>query len=122
MCYVSLNQILKNTISCPANAVLIASCNGDRQSVTDEMPRLYPVPLRVLLNTHEGYSINQLTGDSIQSILNESGETFTHFSENGVLSKILVYSVLEDNQWNRQEHMILCSVHKKLLKVQTLES
>jgi signal transduction histidine kinase/ligand-binding sensor domain-containing protein len=38
------------------------------------MVSLYPAPRSMALNTAEGYSINPLTGDSIQPILNSFGE------------------------------------------------
>ena len=74
MYYASLYKTLKSTISCLPIVVLIASCTGNKQSASDEMPRLYPAPLRIPLNTHEGYAINPLTGESIQSIKYSSGE------------------------------------------------
>ncbi len=55
--------------------LLLASCNSDRQSASDEMPPLYPAPQTVALNTEEGYIINPVTGDSIQSIVNSLGDT-----------------------------------------------
>ena len=39
------------------------------------MPPLYPAPQTVALNTQEGYSINPVTGDSIQPIINSLGDT-----------------------------------------------
>ena len=44
-------------------------------SYPDEMPPLHPAPQTDALNTEEGYIINPITGDSIQSILNTLGDT-----------------------------------------------
>lgn len=53
----------------------IVSCNSDKQSVLDEVIALHPVPQIVPLNTHGGYSINPLTGDSILPLINSPGDT-----------------------------------------------
>jgi hypothetical protein len=55
--------------------LLLASCKSDKQSTPDEMPILHQPPLVVDLNIEEGYSINPLTGDSIQPIINSLGDT-----------------------------------------------
>jgi hypothetical protein len=55
--------------------LLLASCSGDKKSTSDEMPPLYSVPQTVAYNTDEGYSINPVTGDSIQPIINSFGDT-----------------------------------------------
>jgi ligand-binding sensor domain-containing protein/serine phosphatase RsbU (regulator of sigma subunit) len=55
--------------------LLLASCYNDKQSASDEIPPLYPAPQTVALNTEEGYVINQVTGDSIQPIINSMGDT-----------------------------------------------
>lgn len=39
------------------------------------MPALYPAPQSIPLNIKEGYIFNQLTGDSIQPIINSIGDT-----------------------------------------------
>lgn len=44
------------------------------QAIEKEMP-LYTEPITVALNTTTGYSINQLTGDSIKPIINSLGDT-----------------------------------------------
>jgi len=55
--------------------LLLASCNSDKQSASDEMPSLYLAPQTVALNTEEGYIINQVTGDTIQPLINSLGDT-----------------------------------------------
>ena len=55
--------------------LLLASCNSDTQSGFDENASLHPAPLIVALNTQEGYTINPVTGDSIQPIINSLGDT-----------------------------------------------
>lgn len=55
--------------------LLISSCNSEKGSVSEEMPLLYSAPISVPLNTEEGYVLNQLTGDSIQPLINSSGDT-----------------------------------------------
>ncbi|MEN8121872.1 MAG: two-component regulator propeller domain-containing protein, partial [Bacteroidota bacterium] len=54
--------------------IFLIACNQQKTD-TDETPRLYPEPITVKLNTEEGYSINQLTGDSIEPIINSFGDT-----------------------------------------------
>ncbi|MHC4184222.1 MAG: ligand-binding sensor domain-containing protein, partial [Planctomycetota bacterium] len=63
------------TLSYLIIVMLLASCNRDKQSTSDEMPLMHPAPLTVALNTEEGYSINPLSGDSIQPIINSLGDT-----------------------------------------------
>ncbi|MCK4677653.1 MAG: SpoIIE family protein phosphatase [Bacteroidales bacterium] len=55
--------------------LLLASCNSDKQSASNEMSSLYPAPQTVALNTEEGYIINQVTGDTIQPLINSLGDT-----------------------------------------------
>jgi signal transduction histidine kinase/ligand-binding sensor domain-containing protein len=55
--------------------LLLTTCNGDKHSSGDELHPLHEAPLVVALNTEEGYSINPLTRDSIQPIINSSGDT-----------------------------------------------
>ena len=65
---------LKNTFTYLSVILLLVSCNGDKQSTTDEMPALYPAPQTLAFNTREGYLINPVTGKIIQPILNSLGE------------------------------------------------
>ena len=55
--------------------LLLASCSSDKKSASDEMPPLYSAPQMVAYNTDEGYSINPVTGDSVQPVINSSGDT-----------------------------------------------
>jgi hypothetical protein len=55
--------------------LLLASCNGNKQSELHEVASLHPAPKIIPLNTQEGYDINPLTGDSIQPIINSRGDT-----------------------------------------------
>ena len=68
-------QNLNKVLSCLIIILQLASCGSDKQSTSDEIPRLHPAPLRVALNVEEGYVINPLTGDSIQPIINSLGDT-----------------------------------------------
>ncbi len=70
--------LYKNLIKAHASLIIIlslASCKGDKQSTSDEMPPLHSAPPIVALNTQEGYNINPITGDSIQPIINSLGDT-----------------------------------------------
>ena len=70
--------LYKNLIKAHASLIIIlslASCKGDKQSTSDEMPPLHSTPPIVALNTQEGYNINPITGDSIQPIINSLGDT-----------------------------------------------
>ncbi len=55
-------------------ALLLVSCNRNKQVSEEEMPPLYPSPVPIRLNTEEGYIINRITGDSIQPLINSLGE------------------------------------------------
>jgi hypothetical protein len=66
---------LKNTFAYLSIILLLASCNREQQSASDEMVSLYPAPQTIAVNTEEGYIINPLTGDSIQPIVNSLGDT-----------------------------------------------
>ena len=68
-------NIIRNFIRILAFLLLFSSCNDKKQSVYDEMPPLYPAPQSVPLNIEEGYITNQVTGDSIQPIINSLGDT-----------------------------------------------
>jgi len=69
------SNTLRNTIGFFIAVFLVSSCSSDKQSTADEMPPLYPAPKSVPLNLEGGYIINQLTGDSIQPIINSLGDT-----------------------------------------------
>ncbi len=66
---------LKNTFTYLSIILFLASCNGEQQSVSDEMASLYPAPQTFAVNSIDGYIISPLTGDSIQSIVNSLGDT-----------------------------------------------
>jgi hypothetical protein len=54
--------------------LFLAACTGNKKS--DEKPApLYPQPQIVKLNTDQGYILNTTTGDTIQPIILESGDT-----------------------------------------------
>jgi len=55
--------------------LLLASCNSDKQSASDEMAPLYPAPPTIALNTEKGYIINPVSGDSVLPIVNSLGDT-----------------------------------------------
>jgi len=56
-------------------SLLPISCNTSKQEVDDEMPLLYPHPLTAKFNPEGGYTINPVTGDSIQPVINSYGDT-----------------------------------------------
>jgi len=66
---------LKNTFTYLSIITILVSCNGEQQSVSDEMVSLYPAPQTIAANTKEGYIISPFTGDSIQPIVNSLGDT-----------------------------------------------
>jgi ligand-binding sensor domain-containing protein/serine phosphatase RsbU (regulator of sigma subunit) len=54
--------------------LLLSACTGKKE--TDTMPApLFPQPQTVEVNTGEGYTVNPVTGESVQSIITESGDT-----------------------------------------------
>lgn len=55
--------------------LLLSSCSGNMQEATDEMPALYPAPRTLAISPRDGTRINALTGDSIQALINSSGDT-----------------------------------------------
>jgi two-component system, sensor histidine kinase ChiS len=56
-------------------SLLPVSCNTSKQEIDNEMPLLYPHPLTVKFNPIGGYTINPITGDSIQPLINSIGDT-----------------------------------------------
>ncbi|MFI5133254.1 MAG: two-component regulator propeller domain-containing protein [Chitinophagales bacterium] len=54
--------------------IFLAGCKGNTDQTKDEYRPLYPEPVTVALNTAEGYSVNQLTGDSIKPLINSLGD------------------------------------------------
>ena len=75
MLYVGLHKNLIKALSYLIIPLSVASCNSEKQSMSDEMASLHPAPKIVALNTQEGYSINPVTGDSIEPIINSLGDT-----------------------------------------------
>ena len=75
MLYSGFSKKLIKALACLITILSIDSCKSDKQSESDEIPPLYQAPLVVALNTQEGYSINSLTGDSIQPIINTWEDT-----------------------------------------------
>jgi len=55
--------------------ILLASCSSGKEETGDEMPQLYPHPLKAKFNPEGGYIINPVTGDSIQPVINSLGDT-----------------------------------------------
>jgi hypothetical protein len=53
----------------------MVSCIREKQGAIDEMAPLYPPPQVITLNTQPGYSINPITGDSIQPVINSFNDT-----------------------------------------------
>ena len=66
---------MKKILSNITIILLLASCNSDKQSASDEMAPMHPAPQTVAVNTEEGYIINPVTGDTIQPIVNSLGDT-----------------------------------------------
>lgn len=54
---------------------VILACNDTTQSNVQDLPNLYPQPNSVEANPKRGYAINQVTGDSVQPIVNSLGDT-----------------------------------------------
>ena len=75
MQYSEIYKNLKKALLSIDLLLLLASCNGDRQSSLDEIAPFHPTPQIVALNTGEGYTVNPFTGDSIQPIINSLGDT-----------------------------------------------
>ena len=65
---------MKNKLIYLIPILLLAACTGDH--TTDQTPPdLFPQPNTVSVNTGEGYALNTVTGDSIQPIINNLGDT-----------------------------------------------
>jgi len=75
MLYVGLYRNLTKTLTHLSIILLLASCNGKKQSGVDDITSLHSAPQIVALNTREGYRINPVTGDSIYPIVNSMGDT-----------------------------------------------
>jgi len=75
MLYVGFYKNLSKTFKYLSIILLIASCDGDKPGVLDEMAPLHAAPQIVALDTQEGYIINPVTGDSIQPLINLQGDT-----------------------------------------------
>jgi len=69
------NKNLSKVLAYLIIVLSIASCKGDKQSALNEMAPMHPAPQIVPLNTKEGYSINPVTGDIIQPLINSFGDT-----------------------------------------------
>jgi ligand-binding sensor domain-containing protein/serine phosphatase RsbU (regulator of sigma subunit) len=72
--YQRIKILFQILVSCGI-IVILFSCNNFRQDADDIMPGLHPPPRVVELNTDNGYVINQLSGDSIQPLVNSYGDT-----------------------------------------------
>ena len=75
MLNVSLYRKLAKTPTHITLILLIASCTGNQQSELHKVASLNPIPRVVPINCQGGYSVNPLTGDSIQPIINSMGDT-----------------------------------------------
>ncbi|KPL12857.1 MAG: hypothetical protein AMS26_16045 [Bacteroides sp. SM23_62] len=75
MLHVGLHKNLTKALTYLSMMLLLASCNGKKQSGVDDISSLHSAPLIVPLNTKEGYHINPVTGDSIYPIVNSLGDT-----------------------------------------------
>jgi len=65
---------LKSNLKYLLPLLFLAACTGNQE--TDTRPEYpYPQPQTVELNTDEGYTLNTTTGDAIQPIITESGDT-----------------------------------------------
>ncbi len=66
----------------------MAACTGNHKA--DEKPApLYPQPQTVEVNTNEGYTINQVTGDTIQPIILGNGDTLVSGTPIPAIGKII---------------------------------
>lgn len=66
---------MRSVLNYVSLSVLLYACNGRTEQVVDKNTSLYPPPLSYKLNVSGGYSINQLTGDSVKSLINSFGDT-----------------------------------------------
>jgi signal transduction histidine kinase/ligand-binding sensor domain-containing protein/DNA-binding response OmpR family regulator len=55
--------------------LLVFGCGSKEKNILYEQLEFHPGPRIVALNTHEGYSVNPFTGDSIRPIITSSGES-----------------------------------------------
>jgi signal transduction histidine kinase/ligand-binding sensor domain-containing protein len=55
-------------------ALLLVSCRGNQEGLYDERITLHPAPQKIPVNTEGGYIIHPLTGDTIQAVVNSSGQ------------------------------------------------
>lgn len=69
------NMHSKIIILCYIPALLLLSCNNNREAIDNDMPPLYPFPIRAELNIEDGYSVNPLSGDSIDPVITSFGDT-----------------------------------------------
>jgi ligand-binding sensor domain-containing protein/serine phosphatase RsbU (regulator of sigma subunit) len=54
---------------------MLASCSADKNAELDHEGTFFHPPIKVELNTEEGYGINPVSGDSIAPIINYLGDT-----------------------------------------------
>ncbi len=55
--------------------LLVAGCKSDKQNIANQISPLFPAPKTIAFDTGEGYTINPITGDSIQPLVNWFGDT-----------------------------------------------
>ncbi len=67
--------LMRSGFYCLILFLSFTACKDDSLQQQDINAPLYPEPLTVLLDTVKGYSINQLTGDSIKPLINSLGDT-----------------------------------------------
>lgn len=75
ICWIKEMQFhLKNTLTNLGMILLLSFFTGHQPGGLDELASLFPVPLKVPVNTKASYFINPLTGDSIEPIINSLGD------------------------------------------------
>ncbi len=75
--------------------LLVIGCTENSDHPANEDIQFYAAPLTVALNTNEGYSINQLTGDSIKPLVNAAGDTFKTGVTVPLFSQIIGKEILQ---------------------------
>jgi ligand-binding sensor domain-containing protein/two-component sensor histidine kinase len=75
--------------------LIFAGCKGRSDTKPEINPPLYPEPFTVALNTKDGFTINQLTGDSIKPLINASGDTFITGVPVPLISSVISNEILQ---------------------------
>ena len=75
--------------------IFLVGCKNNADQAKEESLSLYKEPVVVPLNTSGGYIVNQLTGDSIKTLITASGETFKTGIPVPLISSIISNEILQ---------------------------